>query len=131
MLHGLSITYLDRFLGRIFSQFVRTRMGVLGIDTFSKACSFPGSFQPCADLPGVSLSSMASVSPIWTAFWAAFFHNFLWTRMGVLGIDTFSRACSFPGSFRPRVGPQGVNYAPWPAFHLVWTASCEMAILDK
>src|SRR6266567_2830141 len=95
MLYGLGISCLDRFLGRIFSHFVRTRMGVLGIDTFSRACSFPGSFGPCAGLQGVNyapwpqypalcgpagceLCSMASVSPVWTAFWAAFFHN--WCR---------------------------------------------------
>src|SRR6267378_1725998 len=54
MLHGLSVTCLDRFLGRIFSRFVRTRMGMLGIDTFSRACSLPGTFQPCAGLQGVN-----------------------------------------------------------------------------
>src|SRR6266700_3882577 len=53
MRYGLGITCWERFLGRIFSQFVRTRMGVLGIDTFSRACSFPGSFGPCAGLQGV------------------------------------------------------------------------------
>jgi len=54
MLYGLGITCLDCLLGGIFAQFVRTRMGVLGIHTFGRACSFPGSFQPCAGLQGVN-----------------------------------------------------------------------------
>src|SRR6266700_2909438 len=121
MLHGLSITCLDCFLGRIFSQFVRTRMGVLGIDTFNRASSFPGSFRPCAGLQGVNYA----VWPWYHLFGPLFgphFFTLCADKNGVLGIDTFSRACSFPGSFRacagPIVDPQGVNYGPWPGYHL-------------
>jgi len=86
-------------------------MGMLGIDTFSTACSFPGSFQPCAGLQGVNYA----VWPRYHLFGLPFggiFAQFVRTRMGVLGIHTFGRACSFPGSFQPCAGLQGVNYAP-------------------
>src|SRR6267378_4097826 len=117
MLHGLSITYLDRFLGRIFSQFVRTRMGVLGIDTFSRACSFPGSFRPCAGLQGVNYA-LWPWYPLFGPPFGPHFFTICADKNGVLGIDTFSRACSFPGSFRPSAGPQGVNYVLWPQCHM-------------
>ena len=75
MLQGLSITCLDRFLGRIFSQFVQTRMGMLGIHTFSRAYSFPGSFWPCAGPQGVNYPPWPVYHLVWTPFWASFFHN--------------------------------------------------------
>src|SRR6266702_2799251 len=34
---------------------------------------------------GCALCSMASVSPVWTAFWAAFFHNLCGQEWGCLG----------------------------------------------
>src|SRR6266700_2305043 len=117
MLYGLGVTCLDRFLGRTFSQFVQTRMGVLGIDTCSRACSFPGSFQPCAGPQGVNYA----VWPWYHLFGPIFGPHFVTLcadKNGVLGIDTFSRACSFLGSFWPCAGLQGVNYAVWPRYHL-------------
>src|SRR6267378_3474433 len=149
MLHGFRVPCLDRFLGRIFSQFVRTRMGVLGIDTFSRACSFPGSFWPCAGPQGVNYAPWPQCylfGPLFGPYffticadsfrpcavpqgvnyapWPQYplfgppfgphFFTICADKSGVLGIDTFSRACSFPGSFRPCADPQGVNYAPWP-----------------
>src|SRR6266568_2075584 len=117
MLYGLDITCLDRFLGRIFSQFVRTRMGVLGIDTFSRACSFPGSFRPCVGPQGVNYALWPWYHLFGPLFGPHFF-TICADKIGVLRIDTFSRACSFPGSFRPCAGLQGVNYAVWPWYHL-------------
>jgi len=105
--HGLGITSFRRFLGRIFSQFVRTRMGVLGIDTFSRACSFPGSFLPCVALQGVNYALWPWYH-LFGPLLGRIFSQFVRTRMEMLGIDTFSRVCSFPGSFWPCAGPQGV-----------------------
>src|SRR6266567_1551139 len=117
MLHGLGIPWFGPLFGPHFSQFVWTRMGVLGIDTFSRACSFPGSFWACAGPivgpQGVSYVPWPGYHLVWTAFWAAFFHTLCGQEWGA-GIDTFSGACSFLGSFRPCAGPQGVNYALWP-----------------
>src|SRR6266699_3695724 len=99
MLYGLAITCLDRFLGRIFSQFLQTRMGVLGIDTFSRACSFLGSFRPCAGPQGVNYAP-----------WP-------WCHLlGPLFGPHFFTICA--DSFRPCAGLQHVNYAPWPWCHL-------------
>src|SRR6267378_643568 len=99
MLHGLSVTCLDRFLGRIFSQFVQTRMGVLGVDTLSRACSFPGSFRPCAGLQGVNYAPWPQCHLFGPLFGPHFF---------TIGAD----------SFRPCAALQGVNYALWPWYHL-------------
>src|SRR6266446_7053795 len=116
MLYGLSITCFDRFLSCIFSHFVRTRMGCW--DRYLQwslliSRQFPALCRPA----GCELCSMASVSPVWTAFWTAFFTSLCRQEWGA-GIDTFSGACSFPGSFRPCAGLQGVNYALWPWYHL-------------
>jgi len=76
MLHDLSITCLDRFLGRTFVD----NNGDAWIDTFSTACSFPGSFRPCAGLQGVNYGPWPGYH-LFGRFWA----EFVRTRMGMLG----------------------------------------------
>src|SRR6267378_2638076 len=92
MLHGLSVTCLDRFLGRIFHNWCRqfpALCGPAGCELCSMALVLPvwtafwavffhnlcGQFPALCSAAGCELCSMASVSPVWTAFWAAFFHN--------------------------------------------------------
>src|SRR6266699_61227 len=96
---GLCVTCLDRFMGRIFSQFVRTRLGVLGLDTFSRACSFPGSFRPCAALQGVNYAPWPPCPLFGPLFGPHFF-----------------TICA--DSFWPCAALQGVNYAPWPQYYI-------------
>src|SRR6266699_1951897 len=75
------------FWAAFFSQFVRTRMGVLGIDTFSRACSFPGSFWPCAGLQGVNYAVWPQYHLFGPLFGPHFF-TICADKNGGLGIDT-------------------------------------------
>src|SRR6267378_191136 len=102
MLHGLGVTCLDRFLGRFFSQFVRTRMGMVGIDTFSRACSFPGSFRPCAGPQGVNYA-------LWP--WCHLFGPLFGPHFFTICVD----------SFRPCAAPQG-ELCSMASVSPVWTA---------
>src|SRR6266567_1218626 len=95
---------LDRFLGRIFSHFVRTRMGCW--DRYLQwSLLISGKFPALCRPAGCELCSMASVSPVWTAFLAAFFPNLC-------------------GQFPALCSPAGCELCSMASVSPVWTAFC-------
>src|SRR6266700_2832820 len=81
MLYGLGITCLDRFLGRIFAD----KNGDAWDRYLQYSLLISRQFLALCGPAGCELCSMASVSPVWTAFWAAFFHNLCGQDWGCLG----------------------------------------------
>src|SRR6266446_3095105 len=102
MLYGLGITCLDRFLGRVFSHVVQH--GMARWDRYLQwSLLISGQFPALCGPAGCELCSMALVSPAWTAFWAALFHNLC-------------------GQFPALCGPAGCELCSMASISPVWTA---------